>query len=426
MEPTRPETSDDRFEEALIEASRGSPFLTTVLNSLVIEKDESVRTAAVALDPLTLTYAPSFFETLSRQQALGVLLHEVLHLTHLSFTRAAAIGAIPELWNLAADAVINDVVKQTTLGGRALQLPEQGVFLEHFQKMGYRGEIVHEEIYGWIRNEAEKLAPLPEPLDLHTFLNSKLAEGSDRWLLNDSRRLEEREIQIRRILEKARAAGWGNLEGDVVKVVEDLLEPPRVDWRRVLRTKMSILYGLGARDVRTWSRPSPRRQGMPTWREAKEPLVVVVDASGSVLDMWELFLSEVEAIAQDHPMSLVVFDVRVVLTKLGYRKGDYRRLRLNAGGGTDVQCVFDWLHEHRLIRSPVVILTDGYFNRTFATYGASRLLWAVTHGGDARNLPGDVLELPVLQSSRRLNPFQRRLRPNRGVILEHNPEEEVL
>ena len=45
-----------------------------------------------------------------------------------------------------------------------------------------------------------------------------------------------------------------------------------------------------------------------------------------------------------------------------YRRGDWKRIPMSGGGGTDMAAPVDWLVEHRAVGDCVILLTDGYCN----------------------------------------------------------------
>lgn len=380
-----------RFQEAVTMACLYSPFLARVLRAMSLHADESVGTAAVSIAPLRLRYAPSFFDSLDQWEALGVLVHEVLHLAHLSFSRMPAANLNHDLWNLAADAVINEAVFASKLNGVHLSLPKGCVTVWELSKRGFQGLVAHETIYAWLLQQSPKILERFRPLDDHSGL---YASSSPRDTTETGVPASNRAF-LRQVFNEALRLGWGSLGGEVSLTISNLVKP-KVDWRRLLRRYLSdLLAESGAiPSLRSWLRPSSRRPGMPSWRRLEtEPLVVAVDVSGSHSHLFSQMMAEVEALVQDREICLLCFDTRIQLVRRNYRPGDWRKLSLLGGGGTSVKCLFEWMRENRLTRSPLLVLTDGLFSSFFDTFGVRRILWAIPDWFSCEGLPGRVLRI---------------------------------
>lgn len=89
-----------------LQLRRRHPFFATLALFADYREDATLPTAAT--DGRTVFLNPDFFATLSPPEAQGVLLHEVLHAALLHPLRRGTRE--PELWNLAADMVVNGMI----------------------------------------------------------------------------------------------------------------------------------------------------------------------------------------------------------------------------------------------------------------------------------------------------------------------------
>ena len=280
-----------------------------------------------------ITYGPEV-EALAPHERMGLAAHHVLHVALRHPARAGALaerlgaGFAPDLYALAADAVVNEVLllAQHALPRPAVTLngllrdalgvsltPETalaawGVDRLYFALAGTAGDGAAERARAHAR--ARGFAPDLEPG--RPGGGAEAAEEDARWRRH-----------LARAMEAGRAAGRG--VGPIGHRLADLPEP-RTPWELVLR-------GLLARALTPLPRPSPARParrwiaaaaeaartGAPTpgFEPGRRPLTdvpriaVALDASGSVDDArLALFWAEVTGIAlrARAELHLMVFD----------------------------------------------------------------------------------------------------------------------
>lgn len=337
-------------------------------------------------------YRP-FVDGLTFPQALGVVIHELLHLVHLSharFDRSRYPASAFELWNVAADVAINQDILRATVGGKRPQLPPTDCTLEVLRKRGYRGVAVHEPVMDFLmdtfcperergpralkRASRDAVASL-QPIDQHVFLEEESQDDEAQTL---ARHL------VQTAVNRIPRTQWGRLSAHLVDRILESLRPPKVLWKNELRHLLQYELGGMVDPRRSWCRPG-RRVGLPLKIGASERIVVAVDTSGSVFthESFQEFLAEVDAVSVLASVRLVLFDAEV-LKEWDYRPGDFRRIARLGGGGTSVQCVFDYMKAKELRQSLVVFLTDGIFDYGYETHGVRRVLWAVLVRDDER------------------------------------------
>jgi predicted metal-dependent peptidase len=90
---------------------------------------------------------------------------------------------------------------------------------------------------------------------------------------------------------------------------------------------------------------------------------VVVDVSGSISEkVLSQFFAEVERICHHARVDVLLWDAAFQGFFRNYRVGDWKRISLTGGGGTDMAAPVDWLVEHHAVGDCVVLLTDGICN----------------------------------------------------------------
>lgn len=161
--------------------------------------------------------------------------------------------------------------------------------------------------------------------------------------------------------------GRGSVPGDVARWADDVLAPPKVDWRRELASaiRAGVRTHNGCTDY-TYARRS-RRQGaiehrLPATIAHRPTVAVVIDTSGSIGDAeLRVALAEVRGIIRalgGDTVELVACDTRAQAR--GRVSSLYQARKLLAGGGgTDMWAGIQAALSARPRPSVVVVLTDG-------------------------------------------------------------------
>ncbi|HIL41944.1 MAG TPA: hypothetical protein EYG35_01000 [Gammaproteobacteria bacterium] len=97
-----------KLSATLLQIRAKSPFFATLsLYAELISRDD-INTAAT--DGQNIFYNPDYIDSLTQSQLAGLLMHEILHAALLHVTRRGARN--PTLWNIAADIVVNGVIRE--------------------------------------------------------------------------------------------------------------------------------------------------------------------------------------------------------------------------------------------------------------------------------------------------------------------------
>jgi predicted metal-dependent peptidase len=157
------------------------------------------------------------------------------------------------------------------------------------------------------------------------------------------------------------AKSCGKLPGDLLRLVEDILEPI-VDWKEALRQFVDRI----SRNDYSWRRPNNRYMSggviLPTlYNQELPPIVIGVDTSGSInQDELKQFAGEIDDILNQYPTTLTVIYCDTKVNHIETFTAENRPIRLEAkgGGGTKFHPVFD--HVNLMDDEPacVVYLTD--------------------------------------------------------------------
>lgn len=340
-------------------------------------------------DGANVKYGREFIETLSEQELRAVILHENLHKAFRHTTVWKHLyKEWPQVANMACDYVINLMIHDSDTTGNDVKLPECGLLDNK-----YRG-LDAGTVFRMIKNEANntgsvhvKTAGNQQGQDVPV---SDVSNGMDDhdWENANSMTNEERE-QLARDIDQALRQGAilaGKMKGNVPREVTDALTS-KVDWRDALRDFVTSFCQ--DKDESTWRKPSRRWIGedvyMPSMiGESVGRIVVGIDMSGSIGPQ-EIgqFLGEVRTICESvkpEGIDLLYWDTEVCQ----HEKYDQDQLdnllsstKPKGGGGTDPQCIPDYMKAHKINAECVVILTDGYVS-SWGQGWSCPTLWGIT------------------------------------------------
>jgi predicted metal-dependent peptidase len=366
---------------SLLRLRMKSPFFVTLAMFARFIPSQTIPTAAT--DGRDIFFNPEFLRSLPSNQQDGVILHEVLHAALLHPLRLS--GRDPELWNIAADIVVNGMIALQN----GFELPPGGLRdqkLEHFSV---------EEVYQLLRSQGKHRFHLAD-LDL-LAVNSEvtkvpLVSGECQNSINTLTAHWQQALQQATVI--ARTGLSGKLPDGIDRELSTIVNP-QLDWRSYLWRYLVQT----AIDFQGFDR---RFVGRGIYLEAlvgeSVRVYVAVDTSRSVEEATlQLFLNEVQGILGSYPH---------LECELYYVDSDAHgpySLTPNStlpvpqgGGGTSFVPFFDRVNQiwDGYTQAICIYLTDGYGE--FPNYQPGLpTLWVVTPGGlDLSQFPfGEAVRL---------------------------------
>ena len=361
---------DREVREKLITARVGLLLRASFFGNLatrlkLVNADEWCGTAAT--DGRHFYYNSRFIQMLRPKEIEFLFGHEVLHCVYDHFGRRG--DRDPQLFNIANDFAVNADLIKHRVGEKITTVP-----CLHDPK--YDG-MSSEEIYDLLYEKADKInlgdlmdKLIDEHLDGEGDSDSDGdgdKQGKGRPKLSDADRQAIRdEIKEAMLAAAATADGAGNIPAGVKRLIQDLTEP-KMNWRELLRMQLESTI----KSDYTWMRASRKGWHMDAVMPGMklDPMIdiaVALDASGSISEtMLKDFLGEVQGIMDSFPayrIHVVTFDTEA------YNPAQYNSENLDdicdyevtGGGGTDFDCVFNYLKENEIEPKRLVMFTDGY------------------------------------------------------------------
>jgi predicted metal-dependent peptidase len=346
--------AEKAVSRAKVRLLMAAPFFGNLLCQRPPEFTDVVDTAAV--DTRGRLYVnPAFVETLAGDEVEFLLAHEVMHIV---FQHALREGDRDhEVWNVAADAVINDMLKALGIGrmikgGVEMAGAADRTAEDVYKELVAKGKAGGSKAKGKGKGKGGAIAG-----DLDTRGAKGMTEAEIAEITRETKRL------VAGAMSAARAQG--TVPGKLFGVIEPMLKDP-VKWEEVLERFITSRAG----QCPSWAHPNRRyrRVGyLPSLDpEATMGLVVIgIDTSGSVTDK-ELagFLGQVNAIFERcHPTEVrVMYCDEEVEKEEVYTASDFpiRSVKVAGRGGTDMRAIFSRVEDEGLEPDAVLVFTDGW------------------------------------------------------------------
>ncbi|MGQ0565626.1 MAG: vWA domain-containing protein [Gemmobacter sp.] len=316
---------------------KGAGFLGSLLAKVGFVWTRDMPTAAI--NPKTLYWNPDFFMDLDEETRITVLAHE---LWHNAFLHGARRGdRCPDIWNVAADHVIN------------LMLKEHGYFMGGFPY------VMDEQFRGMSTEEVYDILIRPGGGG-DAASSSPGANLSGDVLDVPDAQVADAVADVVSAAHVARMSGKpGNIPGEIELVIETFLHP-KLPWETIL---FNFFNAMTSQEY-SFTRPN-RRYHDPiipgiTGRNGLDHLIYYLDISGSITDDHILrFNSEVKYIQetlQPERLTLVTFDTKIQDVYEFEREDPFEKIVVHGRGGTSLHEVF----EHAQANAPtaMIVFTD--------------------------------------------------------------------
>lgn len=364
------------FEEAKAVLLFSQPFFGTLLLKLKHVERRDLPTLCVTKS--SLEYNPDFLDTLTLDEVVFCIAHEVMHHAWMHLPRMehyirAGIGPDgkpldPMKFNRALDYPINALLQQQRIGA-VIDPKKFKVCLDP----KYPATMTPEEVY----------CKLPDEKG-----NSGGGGGSGQQALDEHDSAgaggDEDAITPADVMQAAaqHKAIRGELPAGMERIIEELKKPAVSPWARLRRFVTKSLPGA---DATTWRRLQRRYivrgVGMPgPTQQGAGHVGVVTDTSGSIdQDMLNLFAGHLASIMSDaRPVDVRLYwtDSRVHRVDVAKNGNDLRTImakKVPGGGGTDMRVGVKAAESDKC--DAIIVLTDGF---TEFCGSSKPLIWAIT------------------------------------------------
>lgn len=438
------------------------PFVGTIAMGLDLVPVRDTEVTTMATDGTAIYCDIDFLSRLSNDDKVFILAHEVYHNVMLHPIRRGSRD--PELFNVANDMEVNDILRADGLSvPKDAVLPDKFGFPtgkcseEYYELLLQRQQLqkaqssslsskpgdgsidgdgddgddsnsessaaksgkskskksIHNpngELSGQFDKHIFKDDPAPSEDDTLDPEDSDVADSFGKVGHDPDYRPNVTESACERIRESAVMAATmmaqrGDLPGHLQRLVKDLLEP-KLDWKEVLA---KFVTKAGGDTKRTWNKCNRRfvsqKTYLPSSYNDAMKIGVVLDTSGSVVQVAEKFLSEVNGIVSaftGYSLDLIQCDTRVT-SHMHF--DEYEPLNLaemeydiNGGGGTRLMPGLKWFKENNCDIDCIVVFTDCECEQmTPENAPEVPVLWISTRKGEHKNIQfGEIVDFDAV------------------------------
>lgn len=349
-------------------------FKFLISNIHFIEKN-SIATACT--NGNTIYYNSSFFQSLSKDEQVFVIAHELMHITlkHLSRLK----GRNMEIWNYVIDAITNQILKRNGLPliEGVVDCPDALSFSaeEYYEIIKNRPDC--EELISKYRHDKEEgiiashehwnenlAEDLPEEL---SGINEHNITEINKQLIHDDNQEYTSELQ-----EQALTTG---ILGNVGNT------SPIIDWKRFLQEKKKKVFSADY-NLHNGFFDEEGIYKYPYELIHKSNIEILIDTSGSVNDdLVKAFLQECKNIFGDYAIKVGCFDTRFYGFQEIQKKNDLDSFVIEGRGGTDFSTAVNSFSKKASIK---IVFTDG---QDKMPKNSSDVIWVV-YGDTKINPPG--------------------------------------
>lgn len=395
------------------------PFVGSIAMGLDLVPTRDSRISTMATDGTAIYCDIDFLSTLSNDDRIFILAHEVYHNVMLHSMRREHRDH--ELFNYCTDMEVNSILKadglvvpKTAVMPSLYCLPDGKSAEEYYDMLVKRNESNVLNLLKQICKCGADDGTLDGQFDIHICKGDEVPEDGDetkqdsygllgcdpdyRPNLTQSavERVREAAVAAAQMIERQR----GSLPDHQKRLINGLLEP-KLDWRELLSKFVTKSEG----ECRTWNRCNRRFISSGTYLPSTEgdklKIAVGIDTSGSVYSILEKFLAELKGIVSNFSYELTVIQCDTEVKSADKYDTDNPldldnvKFKVHGGGGTMLHPIFDYINDKQIECDCCVVLTDGECETfTEADVQEFPVLWCVTKGGNKKTLGfGEVCDL---------------------------------
>jgi predicted metal-dependent peptidase len=358
----------DKIIQSRVNLLINEPFFGNLATRLII-KNATEWLPTAATDGRHLYYNENFIMALRQDEVTFLVGHEILHVVYDHLGRRGTRDA--QLYNVACDFAINLDLTEHKIGEKITTVG----CLYDTKYRGWTSEKIYLDLY-----ENAKKYDMNDLID--QLLDDHLDDDSDGDAGNGNqdgdkegngrpKRLSESERdeiskEMKQAIISAAQQSAGKLPAGVERLIQNVTEPI-MPWRELIETTLTSAI----KTDYTWSRPSRKSQHMDAMLPSMKPgeeidITIAIDMSGSIsTQQAQIFLGEIGGMMDTFDgfkVHVFCFDTKT------YNPADFNSENMDTideyepkgGGGTDFDCIYDYLKNNAIEPHRLIVFTDGY------------------------------------------------------------------
>jgi Uncharacterized protein conserved in bacteria len=351
--------------------------------------DEKIDTLCVQRKGLNteIHINPKFWDSLSDDEQLGVLKHELLH---ICFNHIFMFDSFPNhnLFNIAADMEVNSYIDK---------LPDGAILAKDFGLEPKKGtKYYYEKLKDKFPNNSNNSGgkgdkdngsgDMPQTFDNHDWEDFKNADNATKQLMQNkvNRLVSETANKV----QKSR----GNIPGEIQDVLDRItIKPPVFNWKQYFRRVLGTIYDIELKTTRR--KPSKRFEGASGIKHKKKAsILVAIDTSASVSnDELKDFFSEIHHVWKTGS-KVTICECDTQIGRIYEYKGNHDNIKVTGRGGTDFNPPMDYYCQNKHDFSSLIYFTDGECH--LPDRRPNNVIWVITPTGYHQEYFGKVIYIP--------------------------------
>jgi len=380
------------FFAALLAQMRKIPCETEQLK-------KQIPTEAVAIENgrINFYYNPDFLETLTVDEAVAVLTHELHHviLGHLTRMRDE-YRENPTLANISQDMNCNRNIKNLpkdccTVETITKQFAKQGI------KVDLKEDDTSENYYAELNKHSNKYSVETDANGNMELVikdpngkeigRMKITMCSNKDKQSDGKSNGDIPELAKEVIRQAIKEAYdqtirqrGDIPSGLEKAIQEWLAPPVVSWRTLL--KQFVAASIKSGHKMSWKRPNRRfgAEQKGTMSDRNIQINVAIDTSGSIsTEDYKAFIAELHEIQACYKGSITILECDAEIQN-EYKLTKYSKMNLKfkGGGGTSFKPIFEHIADKKIKTDCLVFFTDGYGDQESCKKPNYPVLWVLS------------------------------------------------
>ncbi|MFZ5986166.1 MAG: DUF2201 family putative metallopeptidase [Bacillota bacterium] len=361
-----------RIQDVIIHMLLKQPFYGYIAASITPTESKDISKTGMIMTPTPrLLYNRDWYEALKDDHAVGVLIHELLHLILLHPFRKG--NRERHLWMIACDMAVNEHIEPGLLTEDAITVDK---IAEEIKETIPRLRSA-EFYYDIISKSESKVSFTENDKEIKVVLKNGQELKANNSTEGDSTEINKNAVKsmLSDLVDQAKAEG--EIPGSISMLIGEIYKANEINWGNVLKR---FLSGKGKVTKRkTCKRESRRFENLPgNKRSVGTNVLLALDESGSISEKQiTKFYNEVLAIKKITGASINVTQFDTECTQPVSLEKYIRKKERVKNGGTDFRPVFQLADKMRI--PLVVIFTDG--EGTAPEQTEQKVLWVLTKDG---------------------------------------------
>jgi len=348
-------TAKEKIEKVKTQFVLRERFFATLLMQMSMIEDKKCDT--IWTDGKQIGYNPQFILSLSEEEVMFCLVHEIFHKTNRHHLRRD--NRESEQWNIACDYAINQNI--INLGFKA----PKGILVDN-KFFGKSAEQIYSLLPNKNSNESNESnesnnKSSNDPGKCGEIRDMKNEDGSE---MSEAEKSSEEAKTKMDIAQASRVASQVNQISEGMKRIIGELQAPTKDWR----TELMVYMNQYAKENTDWTRPNRRYVHTGFFFPSRKSqnlgnVVLVLDSSGSINNkIFDSFISEIKSLMEIFNLTLtvIVCDDHIQSITEDVNADEISNIKIAGWGGTDFNPPFKWLVKNGIEPNLLIYFTDLY------------------------------------------------------------------